>query len=128
MRDDQVRRYERHMALAEVGGLGQTALLVAAARVPLREIEPLAELIAATYLAAGGVGTVAVPGASAAQRDELAAHGPDSHVTTDAVDTRELVLAPRPSWWPHADGDQVALAFWRGASAAVRWMAETIEK
>jgi hypothetical protein len=124
MRDDQVRRYARHIALAEVGGLGQTALLVATARLPLREAEPLAELVAATYLAAGGVGTVVVPNASEAQRAQLAAHGPDTKVLADG-EGREVPLASRPGWWPGAEGDQVALAFWRGGIAATRWMAHT---
>ena len=137
MRDDQVRRYARHIQLPDIGGLGQTALLVAAARLPLREREPTAELIAGLYLAAGGVGTLVVSDASDAQRAELAAHGPDTKVVT-AGDGRELALAPRPAWWPGSessepsstrrDGDDVALAFWRGAIAATRWMAETAGK
>ncbi len=48
MRDDQVRRYARHILLDEVGGLGQTALLVSTARLELRESEPRAELISNT--------------------------------------------------------------------------------
>jgi hypothetical protein len=135
MRDAQVRRYARHILLPDVGGLGQTALLVASARLELREQEPGAELIAATYLAAGGVGTVAVRGADDAQLAELAAHGPDSRVVAEPPLTpegrevsREVVLQPRPAWWPSADGDQTALAFWRGGLAATRWMAETANK
>jgi len=124
MRDDQVRRYARHLQLPEVGGLGQTALLVATARLPLREVEPAAELIAGAYLVAGGLGTLVVPDATDAQRAELAARGPDTRVVA-AGTGREVVLAPRPPWWPGADGDAVALAFWRGAVAATRWMAET---
>jgi hypothetical protein len=95
--------------------------------VPSREREPEAELVAAAYLAAGGVGAVSLPGASAAQLADIAARGPDTRVTTDG-DGREVVLAPRPPWWPGAAGDDVALAFWRGARAAIRWMTETIEK
>jgi hypothetical protein len=131
MRDEQVRRYSRHILLPDVGGLGQTALLVASARLELREREPEAELLAAWYLAAGGVGTVIVRGASDAQLAELAAHGPDSRVLPapvlepDGRDvSREVVLQPRPAWWPSADGDATALAFWRGGLAAARWMAE----
>ncbi len=131
MRDEQVRRYSRHILLPDVGGLGQTALLVASARLELREQEPAAELIAASYLAAGGVGKIAVRGASDAQLAELAAHGPDSRVLAgpalepDGRDiSREVVLQPRPAWWPSADGDATALAFWRGGLAATRWMAE----
>ncbi|MGE5180529.1 MAG: hypothetical protein ACM31C_00635 [Acidobacteriota bacterium] len=127
MRDDQVQRYARHVILPDVGGLGQTALMVASARLPLRESEPVAELIAGSYLAAGGVGTLVVPTATDAQRAELAAHGPDTRVLADGGG-REVVLAPKPAWWPAADGDATALAFWRGAIAATRWMTETIEK
>ena len=124
MRDDQVQRYARHIMLPELGGLGQTALMVAAAKLPLREAEPLAELVAGQYLAAGGVGTLVVPNADAAQRGDLAAHGPDTRVV-DAGDGSEVQLAPRPAWWPGAEGDAVALAFWRGSLAATRWMTET---
>jgi len=131
MRDEQVRRYSRHILLPDVGGLGQTALLVSAARLELREGEPDAELLAATYLVAGGVGTLVIRGASDAQRAQLAAHGPDTRIATtpllepDGRDTScELALQPRPPWWPSAGGDATALAFWRGGLAATRWMAE----
>jgi hypothetical protein len=131
MRDEQVRRYSRHILLPDVGGLGQTALLVASARLELRERDPDAELIAATYLASGGVGTVAVRGAGDAQLAELAAHGPDCRICPEPVlepdgrdVSREVALQPRPAWWPAADGDATALAFWRGGLAATRWMAE----
>lgn len=131
MRDEQVQRYARHILLPDVGGLGQTALLVASARLELRERDPDAELIAASYLAAGGVGTVVVRGAGDAQLAELAAHGPDSLVVTEPIlepdgrdVSREVVLQPRPAWWPSTEGDETALAFWRGGLAATRWMAE----
>jgi hypothetical protein len=131
MRDEQVRRYARHILLPDVGGLGQTALLVSSARLELRERDPDAELIAASYLAAGGVGTITVRGANDAQLAELAAHGADSRVGTQPIlepdgrdVSREVVLQPRPAWWPSAEGDSTALAFWRGGLAAARWMAE----
>lgn len=131
MRDEQVRRYARHILLPDVGGLGQTALLVASARLELRERDPEAELITAAYLAAGGVGTVIVRGATDAQRADLAAHGPDTRVLPEPEippggrdASREVVLQPRPPWWPEAEGDATALAFWRGGLAATRWMAE----
>lgn len=126
MRDDQVRRYARHILLDEVGGLGQTALLVASARVALRESEPRAELIAATYLAAGGVGTLVMAGANEAQRTEIAASGPDTKVVADG-DGVEVTLAPRPAWWPAAAGDGEALAWWRGSLAAIRFMTGVID-
>ena len=124
MRDDQVRRYARHIMLPDVGGLGQTALMVATAKLALRESEPAAELIAGTYLAAGGVGTLSVPGATDSQRAQLAAHGPDTRVVSDVRGT-EVALAPPPAWWPSAEGDALALAYWRGSIAAALWMAET---
>ena len=123
MRDEQVHRYARHIQLPDIGGLGQTAVLVAAARLPLRDSEPRAELIAAAYLAAGGVGTLAVPNATDAQRADLAAHGPDTHVLAEGTG-RDVPLEPRPSWWPSTAGDAEALAYWRGSLAAVRWLAD----
>lgn len=122
MRDDQVRRYARHILLPDVGGLGQTALLVAGARMELRESEPDAELIAAQYLAAGGVGRLAIRGASDAQLEQLGARGPDTTLTNDGRGV-ELVLHPKPTWWPNAPGDTLALAYWRGSIAATQWMA-----
>ena len=127
MRDEQVRRYARHILLPDLGGLGQTALMVAAAHLELREREPAAELIAASYLVAGGVGTLAIGGASEAQVAMLAAHGPDTRVEV-ANDGRPLVLAPTPAWWPQAPGDDLALASWRGSLAAVRWMADVANR
>ncbi|CAN5877239.1 hypothetical protein BH11MYX2_BH11MYX2_15450 [soil metagenome] len=121
MRDEQVRRYARHILLPDVGGLGQTHLMVAATRVSV-DGEPSASLIAATYMAAGGVGTLVVAGASDAQRAELAAHGPDTKIV-ETGDAKDLPIDGAPPWWPVATGDATALAFWRGASAAARWMA-----
>lgn len=122
MRDEQVRRYARHILLPDVGGLGQTALMVARARVLLSEAEPDAELLAVRYLAAGGVGTVVIRGAAPAQLAELAPLGPDTRFATDGAGA-EVRLAPRPAWWPSAEGDELALAYWRGGLAATRWMA-----
>lgn len=123
MRDDQVRRYARHILLPDVGGLGQTALLGASARLALRDPDPRAELVACSYLAAGGVGTLVIAGATDAELAELAAHGPDTTLATSG-EGRELTLAPTPAWWPAADDDHTALEFWRGGLAAVRWMAD----
>jgi hypothetical protein len=126
VRDEQVRRYARHILLPDVGGLGQTALMVASAKIELRESEPLAELIAAQYLAAGGVGTLVLSGATTAQQASVAAHGSDTALVTEG-NGREVRLQPRPAWWPSAivdSGDATALAFWRGGMAALRWMAD----
>src|SRR5262245_27159554 len=128
MRDDQVRRYARHLQLPDIGGLGQTAVLVAVARLPRREAEPPAEVVGGTFLAASGVGTAVVPGASEAELAELAAHAADSRVVTEGEGGKELVLVPRPAWWPAADGDDVALAFWRGGIAATRWLVDAASR
>jgi hypothetical protein len=127
MRDDQVRRYSRHIMLPDIGGLGQTALMVASAKLVLRESEPTAELIAASYLAAGGVGALVVTSATEAQRTELATRGVDTKVQLEG-DGREVVLQPRPPWWPAAAGDATALAFWRGGIAATLWMADVANR
>ncbi len=127
MRDEQVRRYARHILLPDVGGLGQTALMVATARIELRESEPEAELLAATYLAAGGVGAVVLTGANDAQRATVATHGPDTKLLSTG-DGKEVRLTGTPPWWPAAENDSTALASWRGSIAAVRWMAETVAK
>ena len=130
MRDEQVRRYARHILLPDVGGLGQTALMVAAAKIELRESEPLAELIAARYLAAGGVGTLVIRGATEGQLADIAAHAGDSKLVTEGTG-REVSLSPRPAWWPTGtphDGDATALAFWRGGLAALRWMADVANR
>ena len=107
-------RYARHHSLVD---FDQAAVQRAAARLTL--LEP-ATLIAGAYLAAAGVGTLVVPGATDAQRDDLATHGPDTRVVTDGAG-RDVVLAPAPTWWP--GDDDLALAYWRGASAATRWLA-----
>ena len=45
-------------------------------------------MIAAAYLAAGGVGTLIVPNATEAQIATLEAHGPDTAVATDGSRAR----------------------------------------
>jgi len=129
VRDEQVRRYARHILLPDVGGLGQTALMVSSAWLELRESEPLAELVAAQYLAAGGVGTIVLRGATPAQQAGVAAHGEDTRLITEGAG-REVALQPRPAWWPATPPgeDAMALAFWRGGMAALRWMAEIVNR
>ena len=125
MRDEHVRRYARHILLPDMGGLGQTALMTATARITISRT-PTADLIAGTYLAAGGVGTLVVNGATDDERAAIAKAGPDTHVL-EAAGTgtgTEVTLPAPPSWWPAADGDATALAFWRGGYAATRWMAD----
>jgi molybdopterin/thiamine biosynthesis adenylyltransferase len=123
VRDEQVRRYARHILLPDVGGLGQTALMVAAAHLELPESEPTAELVAAAYLVAGGVGTLGVTGATEAQLAWIATHGPDTKVVSSTLG-RPVVLTPKPPWWPGAADDDHALALWRGSLAAIRWMSD----
>ncbi len=124
MRDDQVRRYARHILLPDVGGLGQTALLTSRARIELAESAPDAELLAARYLVAGGVGAFVLRGASEDQIAALRAQGPDTEICTDGDATADQVaLRPTPAWWPTSAGDHTALAYWRGGLAATRWMA-----
>ena len=57
LRDDQVRRYSRHVLLPELGGVGQKRLLAGAVALPGLD---LAGQAAALYLAAAGVGRLVV--------------------------------------------------------------------
>lgn len=133
MRDEQVRRYARHILLPDFGGLGQTALLVSAAVIDLRTGDPAAS-IAGRYLAAGGVGTVVLRGATPAQHAALSNHQPDAtlivaHEPADLPDhARPVAIPDQPPWWRAVDGDDLALAFWRGGLAATRWMANVANR
>ncbi|HUH01083.1 MAG TPA: ThiF family adenylyltransferase [Kofleriaceae bacterium] len=62
LREDQVRRYARHVLLPDVGGHGQERLLAAMVTV---EVQPgdAAAIVALAYLAAAGVGRVRLTGA-----------------------------------------------------------------
>jgi len=88
---------------------------------------PSSDMIAAAYLAAGGVGSLVMPHSSDAQRAELAARGPDTKVLAQG-EGREVALAPKPTWWPSAEDDDVALAYWRGGIAATVWMADAVSR
>jgi molybdopterin-synthase adenylyltransferase len=128
MRDEQVRRYARHILLPDFGGLGQTSLMVAGAIVDMRDRD-LAAAICARYLVAGGVGTVVLRGATDAQVAALSTYGPDTKlIATDKAaeipdHARVVPIPPAPPWWHPVDGDDTALAFWRGGLAASQWMA-----
>lgn len=125
MRDDQRARYARHVMLPDFGSAGQQTLLAGAARIVWERDNCEAHVIAASYLAASGVGTLVLPAATPAQRAEVAARGADSVVTVDGGG-RDVVVHGRPAWWPGAVGDHAALAHWCGACAAVTWIAETV--
>jgi molybdopterin/thiamine biosynthesis adenylyltransferase len=57
LRDDQIRRYSRHVLLHDVGGIGQARWL--AATVVIDRLDAAGQ-VAALYLAAAGVGTLVV--------------------------------------------------------------------
>ena len=61
----QIRRYSRHILLPDVGGTGQSRLLAATVTIDL-SVDTPAAIAAATYLAAAGIGTLALTGASGA--------------------------------------------------------------
>jgi molybdopterin-synthase adenylyltransferase len=61
LREDQIRRYARHVLLPDVGGRGQERLLAAAVAVELRQ-DGAAEVAALAYLAAAGVGRLVLTG------------------------------------------------------------------
>lgn len=61
LREDQARRYARHILLPDVGGVGQKRLLAAAVLVEIG-LDPAAESVALAYLAAAGVGRLVLAG------------------------------------------------------------------
>jgi molybdopterin/thiamine biosynthesis adenylyltransferase len=141
LREDQIRRYARHVLLPDVGGVGQERLLAAAVRV---EVGPGAgaEIAALIYLAAAGVGTLVLggdadgavtdaevatgiaygPGDAGRPRREvlarrIAALNPDVRIAVDGEPVRSPVIAlaldaPLPPVHPVAD------ALVRGGAAA----------
>lgn len=76
LNDQQIERYSRHIILPEVGARGQERLLSAAVAV-VGDGHHAAT--AALYLAAGGIGVLAV---SEAMRADLAEVNPDCHVVS----------------------------------------------
>jgi molybdopterin/thiamine biosynthesis adenylyltransferase len=65
LREDQLRRYARHILLPDIGGTGQRRLLAARVTVVLGR-EASAEVAALCYLAAAGVGQLQRAGAATA--------------------------------------------------------------
>jgi len=117
MRDDERRRFARHIALPEIGADGQEALL--AARAKIVGADETVRL-AATYLAAGGVGSVRY-GAGTQRIELFAAQARD-------VKWEGMVALPdRPDWWPGTD-DDTALAYWRAGTAAAEWMLDVARR
>ena len=122
MRDDQVRRYARHILVPDIGGLGQTALLASSVSIAATgDVE--SSLIAAMFLAAGGVGSIQIDGLDESQQAAVRARGPDAELVAAQPNLANLALPPKPAWWPSAPGDDRALAYWRGSIAATCWMA-----
>lgn len=144
LREDQIRRYSRHVLLPDVGGRGQQRLLAGAVRVAVGPGR-IAELVALTYLAAAGVGTLVVEGDSAgrpgadelrwgiafgngdgerprveALAERLCAINPDVRVVTEARDDA-LALDDTPAV------DTLADALISGGVAAARTMTRLIE-
>lgn len=123
LREDQVRRYARHILLPDVGGVGQERFLAAAVEV---EVGPdrAAEIAALAYLAAAGVGRLVLRGDAAgpvtegeardgillghddvgrarieAIRERVGAINPDVRVEPAAGrDAGAMPLAQAPAW------------------------------
>jgi adenylyltransferase/sulfurtransferase len=146
LRDDQVRRYARHILLPDLGGRGQERLLAAAIAV---EVGPgrAAEVAALTYLAAAGVGRLAVVGDARgalepseaasgilygsadvgqpridAIRARIGALNPDVSVLADAP-ADAIALEVDAGTGEVGDEDEVADALVRGGGAATRLLA-----
>ena len=88
LRDDQIRRYSRHVLLPDVGGTGQKRLLAGQVAI---DVLDAAGQAAALYLAAAGVGTLVVR-----DRGVVAGAGPLFHaadVGTPCVDAARARVA-----------------------------------
>ncbi len=116
LRDDQVRRYARHILLPEVGGRGQERLLAAAVAV---EVGPgrAAEVAALTYLAAAGIGRLALLGeprgaleASEAASGILYGEADIGRPRIDAIRARIAALNPDVTVLDQPPSDAIALA------------------
>jgi molybdopterin/thiamine biosynthesis adenylyltransferase len=70
MREDQIRRYARHVLLPEVGGVGQKRLLAASVDVDDASGPAGAAIV---YLAAAGVGTIVVRDTRPVAREDVGA-------------------------------------------------------
>lgn len=123
-REDQVRRYSRHIALPEVGGVGQERLL--AARVGVLG-EGLAWRAALLYLAGAGVGslTLAEGEEGARMAEELKDLNPDAAVSLGDPEAAPLLVAvdarpaaSRDGTWILAEMGEEALAVRRVEGAA----------
>jgi adenylyltransferase/sulfurtransferase len=139
LREDQVRRYARHVLLPDMGGRGQSRLLAGAVSVAVGPGDAAA-VAALAYLAAAGVGTIVLSGEPQSSpspgdiahgivygtadqqrtrfeaiRERLEAINGDVTVTCEAV-PGAVAVAPEPA----AD---VAAALINGGTAAARAVA-----
>ncbi len=114
LRDDQVRRYARHVLLPDFGGVGQERLLAATAVVDLRDPGQRAAL---DYLVAAGVGTIVVDDALAPCVMHAARLNPDVRVVIDPASTGQRLALP-PADADRVPGDELADALIRGGAAA----------
>lgn len=128
LRDDQVRRYARHILLPDVGGVGQQRLLAATARLGDLAGGGGAALV---YLAAAGVGTLVV-------EDEALVGAEDVGVLFELADVgrprreaaraRVAALNPDASVAEHGAGPVVIVGpgepLLAGALAAEAWIRE----
>ncbi|MBK9031798.1 MAG: hypothetical protein IPL61_10815 [Myxococcales bacterium] len=123
-------RYAHHVLLPDVGGRGQDRLGAAAVAVA---IDGRAGQLAALYLAAGGVGTVALCGGGAPAPVGFpfgdAPVGTVAEALAAAIAARnpEVIVAPAPpgpTLVVAADAPDLALALAlaRGGEAAARWL------
>jgi hypothetical protein len=106
LREDQIRRYARHVLLPDVGGVGQARLLASTVAIDPRDP---AERIAAEYLIAAGV-SIALVAADDALAARAAALNPDARVIVDPS-SRAPRLAPidDPDPWVRAGAAATAL-------------------
>jgi proteasome lid subunit RPN8/RPN11 len=136
--DPHTTRFARHVSVAGFGTRGQAAIGGGGARVAFHDAATAADrdglVVAATFLAAGGIGALDVVGGTDPEHAALAGHGtalsgaapsdtaPSGSALFGPASYPAIALPAPPPWWPAAPGDATALACYRGAVAATRWM------
>lgn len=135
LRGDQIRRYARHVLLPDVGGRGQERLLAATVAVDLHGGP--AAVAAVAYLAAAGVGRIALAGDGPVTAEDAAlgilyGAADVGRSRVEAIRARVADLNPDVSIVEHAadatalsvpGSSSVAGALWEGGRAAAQTLA-----
>lgn len=121
--ESQIARYERQILLPEVGGRGQNALLTSTVRVG--GSGAAAEELA-TYLAAGGIGSLLLdPSFPSDRRQFLEALNPDVRVSSDGEADFMVDCGDSEDRFVGAQNAMKVMLECIGAGESTQWVRET---